>query len=218
MPENNNTTNNTTPDVRPVCNCENLTMFKMTDDTAQTYSTTPLSFADRLTTYGSSVTTNSENLRGDGKVVDIDVTEGDGTFTAGLHHVTNAERAQLYNEKTNSAGAVISAGDEDPPFFCVALATNKKKKDGKIIKILHKWFKVKFSKHDENVDQLGDGNTNYSFVTLSGTFTANTALADSTLGTSGAKEARLEVDTSTTEGLALYNSWFTSATFVGITG
>ena len=193
---------NTVNDTRPFINCQDLKMWKMTDEAAGTYSTTALNFSDRLTNYNDTLAHNETDLYGDGELVDTVVSEGKGTLTLGIHHVLDTERVDLYNEQTVT-GAVVSTGDEIAPFFCVALST--KKRNGNIC--LRKWFKVAFQKHDESVTQQEANGTTYSMPTLTGSYTKNTVL--------GYKCARREVDPTTTEGQGIIAAWYNTAAYIG---
>lgn len=187
---------------RPFYNCRRLTMWKMTDEEAETYSETAHSFEKRLTTYSDSTATNSTDLYGDGELVETAVAEGAGTLSVGIHHLTLDERVQLYNE-TDKNGAVISSGREVPSYMCVALIAAKR---GTVVE-LRKWMKVVFSKHEESVTQQESSGVNYSMPTLNGTYSENTTL--------GIKAARAEVDSGTAEGKAFIENWFNTASFVG---
>jgi len=192
-----------TENTRPFINCKDLRMWKMIDETAGTYSSEiSLDFSDRMTTYGDSVATNSTPLYGDGELIETAVTEGMGTLTHGVHHVTDSERQVLYNE-SNVGGTSVSTGHEVTPYFCTALRALKL--NGKVN--LRKWFKVAYQKHDENVTQLENNGVQYSMTTLTGTYSENTAL--------GMKVARCEVDPTTVAGAAFMNRWMTEPTFVG---
>lgn len=186
---------------RPFYNCRRLTMWKMTDEETETYSETPLSFEKRLTTYSDTVETNSTQLYGDGELVETATSEGAGSLSLGIHHMTLDERVQIYNE-TDEDGTVISTGREIPPYMCVALIAAKR---GNIVE-LRKWMKVVFQKHEESVTQQENNGVSYSMPTLSGTYSENTAL--------GVKVARAEVDASTTEGKAFIENWFTTANYI----
>lgn len=196
-------TTNTT-NKRPFCNCKRLTMWKMTDEEAETYSSTAISFEKRLTTYSDSVGSNSTLLYGDGELLETVVTEGEGTLRLGIHHITDEERKDIYNE-VDENGAVISTGDEYAPFMCVALMAVKR--SGKVN--LRKYFKVAFSKHEESVNQQENSGVSYSMPTLQGTYSKNTAL--------GWKSARREVDPSTAEGKTIIENWFSQADYIGPT-
>lgn len=192
-----------TENTRPFVNCEGLRMWKMIDEKTGTYAATPtLDFSDRLTTYGDSVQTNSTPLYGDGKLIETAVSEGPGTLTHGVHHVTDSERQIIYGEK-NVGGTSVSTGHEIAPYFCTALKAVKR--DGRVN--LRKWFKVAYQKHDENVTQLENNGIQYSLVTLTGTYSENTAI--------GMKVARREVDPNTTAGAAFIERWFSEADFIG---
>lgn len=186
---------------RPFYNCRRLTMWQMTDEEAETYSETAISFEKRLTTYSDSVETNSTPLYGDGELIETAVSEGEGSLSLGIHHMTLDERIKVYNE-TDKNGTVISTGEEIPPYMCVALIAAKR---GKIVE-LRKWLKVAFQKHEETVEQKESGGIKYSMPTLNGTYSENTTL--------GIKVARAEVDSTTAEGKAFIEEWFTKADFV----
>lgn len=190
-------------DTRPYINCKRPTMWKMTDEKAGTYaSSKTLDFTQRLTTYGDSVATNSTPLYGDGELVEVATSEGMGTLTLGLHHITDDERVPLYGEK-NVGGTIVNTGDEIAPYFCVALMAVKR--SGMVN--LRKYFKVIFQKHEENVTQIENNGVQYSMVTLTGSYSKNTAI--------GMKSARREVNPTTPEGAAFIERWFTEADFIG---
>lgn len=188
---------------RPFKNCKRLVMWKMTDEENETYSTDVLDFTNRLTTYTDSVATNTTPLYGDGEDIEDAVSEGTGTLQLGIHHLADEERVELYGETANSSGAIISTGDEIPPFFCVALAAEKR--DGTLN--LRKYFKTIFQKHEESVNQQESNGTSYSMPTLNGSYSKNKAL--------GMKSVRVEVDPNTEEGAAFITKWYASATFIG---
>ena len=188
---------------RPFKNCKKLMMWKMNDEANEAYSSAALSFENRLTTYTDSVETNSTPLYGDGVQVETAVSEGSGSLRIGIHHVADEERVELYNETANSSGAVISTGEETPPYFCVSLAAEKR--DGMLN--LRKNFKVAFQKHEESVQQQENGGINYSMTTLNGTYSQNTRLK--------IKSVRVEVDPNTTEGQEFITNWYSNPEFIG---
>lgn len=196
----------TTVNKRPFVNCKRTVMWKMTDEVNETYSSTPISFADRLTTYTDSVESNTTPLYGDGRHLEDDYSEGNGSLSLGLHHIADDERVEIYGEEANSDGAVISTGEEIPPYFCVALMAVKR--NGMVN--LRKFFKTKFSKHEESVTQQESGGVNYSMPTLSGSYCQNTRL--------GYKVVRIEVDPRTVEGAAFIENWYASPEFIGGSG
>lgn len=195
-----------TTNTRPFVNCKNLKMWKYNEKTGE-YSNTPtLDFSDRMTTYTDSVTTNSTPLYGDGKHIEDATSEGPGSLSYGLHHITDAERIDLYGE-TKEGNTAVSTGSDIAPYFCVAHAAEKR--NGMVN--LRKYFKTIFQKHEESVTQQSDSGVTYSMPTLQGTYSTNTQL-----GAKGMKAARLEVDPSTPEGAVIYNKWFTDATYIGV--
>lgn len=194
-----------TTDKRPLVNCKWLHMWKYDEKTGE-YSNTPtLDFSDRLTTYTDNVTTNSTPLYGDGKHIEDATSEGPGSLSFGLHHITDAERIDLYGEE-KVGKAAVSSGKDIAPYFCTAFAAEKR--NGMMN--LRKYFKTIYQKHEETVTQLSDSGVTYSMPTLQGTYSANTKL-----GTNGRKVARLEVDPSTEEGQAIIAAWFTDPTYIG---
>lgn len=188
---------------RPFVNCKRTVMWKMISEEYEAYSPTPVSFADRLTTYTDGVENNITPLYGDGKHIEDAYSEGNGTLSLGLHHIADDERAQLYGERVTSDGAVISTGEETPPYFCVALMAVKQ--NGRVN--LRKYFKVMFSKHEESVSQQESGGVNYSMPTLSGTYSQNVRL--------GMKSVRIEVDPNTADGAAFIENWYSNPNFIG---
>lgn len=188
---------------RPFKNCKRLGMWKMTDEENESYSSTMLSFFDRLTTYTDNVESNSTPLYGDGKHIEDAISEGDGNLQLGVHHIADDERVDLYNETANSSGAVISTGEENPPYFCVALMAEKK--NGMVN--LRKYMKTAFEKHEESVTQQESGGVSYSMPTLNGKYSQNTRL--------GIKSVRIEVDPRTQEGQEFIENWYASAEFIG---
>ena len=192
---------------RPFKNCKWLKMWKMTDEENETYDTdVTLDFTGRLTSFKNSVDSNSTPLYGDGKSVETAISEGDETVEFGIHHLVDDERAPLYGETRNSTGAVISSGEEVPPYFCVAAAAEKR--NGMLN--LRKWFKTTFRKHEESVNQQESGGINYSMATLSGTCSQNTRL--------GIKSVRIEVDPNTQDGADFITNWYANAEYIGGTG
>ena len=189
---------------RPFKNCKWLKMWKMTDEENETYDENiTLNFTGRLTTYTDSTATNSTPLYGDGEHLEDAVAIGEGSLSIGVHHVADEERVVMYGEETNEFGAAISTGEEVPPFFCVALAAEKR--NGMLN--LRKYFKTAFRPHEENITQQESGGISYSMPTLSGTYSKNRHL--------GMRAVRVEVDPSTVEGQAFIQNWYGSATFVG---
>lgn len=193
----------TTVNKRPFVSCKRTVMWKMISEEYEAYSPTPVSFADRLTTYTDGVENNITPLYGDGKHIEDAYSEGNGTLSLGLHHIADDERAQLYGERATSYGAVISTGEETPPYFCVALMAVKQ--NGMVN--LRKYFKVLFSKHEESVSQQESGGVSYSMPTLNGKYSQNTRL--------GIKSVRIEVDPRTQEGQEFIENWYASAEFIG---
>lgn len=188
---------------RPFVNCAKVKMWKMTNEDAGTYAgSVTLDFEKRMTTYTDSIQTNSTPLYGDGELVEVAVSEGLGTLSIGVHHVTDGERVDLYGEN-NVDGVTVNTGDSVPPYFCVALMN--KKRNGMVN--LRKWFKVSFAPHEETVNQMEDNGIQYSMPTLKGTYSKNIPL--------GMKSARVEVDPSTTEGASIIASWFSIADYIG---
>lgn len=188
---------------RPFKNCKKLVMWKMTDEENETYSASKISFEKRLTTYTDSVETNSTPLYGDGENIEDAVSEGPGSLTLGIHHLADDERIQIYNETAVSSGAVVSTGDEIPPYMCVAVEAEKR--NGRLN--LRKWFKVCFKKHEESVTQQESGGITYSMPTLNGTYSKNNRL--------GYKVVRVEVDPTTEEGQEFITNWYANAEFIG---
>lgn len=188
---------------RPFKNCKMLKMWKMTDEEEETYSETAIDFTKRLTTYTDDTTSNTTPLYGDGEDVEDAVSIGNGALQLGIHHLLDDERAEIYGEELNESGVVISTGKEIPPFFCVALAAEKR--NGMLN--LRKWFKTVFTPHSETVTQQENNGVTYSMPTLNGSYSVNTHL--------GMRVARVEVDPTTTEGQAFIDNWYRSAAFVG---
>lgn len=188
---------------RPFKNCKKMVMWKMTDEENETYSASKISFEKRLTTYTDSVETNSTPLYGDGESLEDAVSEGSGSLALGIHHLTDDERVTIYNETAVSSGAVVSTGDEVPPYMCVALEAEKR--SGRLN--LRKWFKVCFKKHEEQVTQQQSGGITYSMPTLNGTYSKNNRL--------GYKVVRVEVDPTTEAGQEFITNWYANAEFIG---
>ena len=194
-----------TTNTRPFVNCKNLKMWKYNEKTGE-YSDEPtLDFSDRMTTYTDDVTTNITPLYGDGKHIEDAASEGPGSLSFGLHHITDAERIDLYGEE-KVGKAAVSSGKDIAPYFCTAFAAEKR--NGMMN--LRKYFKTIYQKHEETVTQLSDSGVSYSMPTLKGTYSTNTKL-----GAKGRKVARLEVDPSTEEGQAIIAAWFTDPTYIG---
>jgi len=188
---------------RPFVNCAKTKMWKMTNEETGTYSSTvTLDFEKRMTKYTDSVQTNSTPLYGDGELVEVAVSEGQGALSIGVHHVTDGERVDLYGE-SNVDGVTVNTGDGVPPYFCVA--NMAKKRNGMVN--LRKWFKVSFAPHEETVTQIEDNGIQYSMPTLNGTYSKNIPL--------GMKSARVEVDPSIPEGAAMIEKWFSIADYIG---
>ncbi len=189
---------------RPFKNCKWLKAWKMTDEENESYdSSVTLDFSDRLTTYTNSFETNSTPLYGDGKNVENAVSEGLESVSYGVHHVADDERADLYGETVNSSGAVISTGEDIPPYFCVAAAAEKR--NGMLN--LRKWLKVNFQKHEETVSQQENGGITYSMPTLTGNCAVHSRL--------GVKSVRIEVDPKTAEGAEFIENWYANAEYIG---
>lgn len=195
--------NNRSRNKRPFKNCKWLKMWKMTNEEEETYSPIPLDFTKRLTTYSDNVTTNSTPLYGDGEDIEDAISEGPGSLQVGIHHLEDLERVDVYNETANTDNAVISTGEEIPPYFCVALAAEKR--NGMLN--LRKFFKVTFAKHEESVNQQESGGISYSMTTLNGTYSKNTRL--------GIKSVRVEVDPSSPSGQSFIRNWYNNPEFVG---
>lgn len=188
---------------RPFVNCAKVKMWKMTNEDTGVYSSTvTLDFEKRMTTYTDSVQTNSTPLYGDGELVEVAVSEGQGSLTIGVHHVADEERTDLYGE-SNVDGVTVNTGDGVPPYYCVALMA--KKRNGMVN--LRKWFKVSFAPHEETVTQIENNGMQFSMVTLNGSYGKNIPL--------GMKSARVEVDPNTVEGAAIIEKWFTIADYIG---
>ena len=197
----------TTTNKRPFKNCKMLKMWKMTDEVNETYAASPtLDFANRLTTYTDSTTTNSTPLYGDGEHLEDAVAIGEGSLSIGVHHVADEERVDMYGEGTNSSGAAISTGKEIPPYFCVALAAEKR--NGMLN--LRKYFKTMFQPHEENVTQQESGGITYSMPTLNGTYSKNSRL--------GMRAVRVEVDPNTADGYEFIQNWYANAEYIGGSG
>ena len=197
----------TTTNKRPFKNCKMLKMWKMTDEVNETYAASPtLDFTNRLTTYTDSQTTNSTPLYGDGEHLEDAVAIGEGSLSLGVHHVADEERVDMYGEGTNGSGAAISTGKEIPPYFCVALAAEKR--NGMLN--LRKYFKTMFQPHEENVTQQESGGITYSMPTLNGTYSKNSRL--------GMRAVRVEVDPNTADGYEFIQNWYANAEYIGGSG
>lgn len=192
---------------RPFKNCKWLKMWKMVNEETETYSATPtLDYTNRLTTYNDNTDTTSTPLYGDGEHIEDAVSIGEGNLSIGVHHVADEERVDLYGEETNSDGAAISTGREIPPYFCVALAAEKR--SGMLN--LRKYFKTVFQPHEESVTQQENGGINYSMPTLNGTYSKNSRL--------GMRAIRVEVDPNTADGQAFIQNWYANADYIGGSG
>lgn len=188
-------------------NCRNFTVWEMTDEDAETYSSTAHSMAGKMMNFSDTLTTNTTPLNGDGVVTQVAYGTGTGQLTVGIHNLTDAERHIFYSETLNSAGVAITTGKETPPSLAVALVTDCTS-DGKIVN-LYKWFNVRFAPHETSVSQIENGQITFSTTQIQGTYTRN-----STLNMMRAQISH--VDTSTTEGKTLMNTWLSQADYVGV--
>ena len=191
--------NNTTNRIKPIYNCEHLVIWPMINEEAETYGE-PLVFTKRLMSYDDNVDSSPTDLFGDGIITDSDVDEGKGTLALGIHGLSDEEEAAIFGIGTQD-GTLVETGDEVPPYCCVALLARR----GKNIVTLRKWPKVRFSKHQETVQQK-QGSKNYSTPTLNGSFVYCERLH--------AKRLRKTVDLSTVEGAAFMEGWFGSPEFI----
>ena len=186
-------------------NIKNTTIFAMTDEEQETYSTTPLDLSDRARSFTDSPTTNSTELWGDGELQEIAYSGGTGTLTLALNFLTDTDRQTIFGETVKN-GSNIVTGDEVPPTVCVAFKTECTK-DGKIVN-LYKYFAVTFPPNEETVAQIEGNSVNYSTIQIQGNYRKN-----HTLGM--VKAFKRHVDTSTDEGKALVENWFKTAAFIG---
>lgn len=130
-----------------------------------------LDLEGRLMGYKDTLTSNSTNLNGDGKVTDVAYGVSGGTLELDIHELTDVERTAIYGEK-QVKGANVTTDSDNPPYVAVALIVERN--DGTVN--LHKWFKVKFTPNDENVVQISDGKKTYSTISLKGTYIDNGAV------------------------------------------
>ena len=184
-------------------NIKRLTMWEMTDEDDSEYGEA-ISFIKRVMAYTDSIETNSTDLNGDGEVVDIAIGTGKGTLKLDIHGLTSEERGVIYGEKIEN-GTNFTTGDEIVPNMCVAVMVAK---NGKEVN-LRKWFRVKFTPHEEKTSQIEKSNVTFSTITLNGTYTKDEKY--------GYRCVRLAVDTTTEEGKEIIEKWFTDATYTGPT-
>lgn len=190
---------------KPPINIEKLVMWQMTDEDTETYGTA-MDFDRRVMSFRDTLTTNSTSLYGTGVVVDRATTVSEGALTYNVHALTADERVAIYGETKNSANAIITTSDDVVPYVAVAHAT--KKRDGKWN--LYKYFKVQFQPNEESTEQITQGNITYSTITLSGTYMESEVHEMM-------RAVMLDVDPTSTAGQTIITSWFTTATYVGVT-
>lgn len=161
-----------------------------------------LDLEGRLMGYKDTLTSNSTNLNGDGKVTDVAYGVSGGTLELDIHELTDTERTAIYGEK-QVKGANVTTDSDNPPYVAVALIVERN--DGTVN--LHKWFKVKFTPNDENVVQISDGKKTYSTISLQGTYIDN--------GTVGYRASRRRLNPTTDANII--TQWTTNADYIGET-
>ena len=191
---------------KPPINIEKLVMWKMIDEDTEAYGP-PMDFDRRVMSFRDNLATNSTPLYGTGVVVDRATVVNEGTLSYNAHALTSSERVNIYGEKKNSAGAVITTNDDIIPYVASAHAT--KKRDGKWN--LYKYFKAQFPPHEESSEQITQGNITYSTIVLNGTYMQSEVHEMM-------RAMLFDVDPKAETGAAIIANWFTDPLYIGSNG
>lgn len=180
-------------------NVKRLAMWEMTDEKEETYGDV-MPFDKRLMTYKDTPSVGEAELYGCGVLVAVASRNSGGSLELGIHGLTGDEREVMYGENIVGGTNVTSA--EDVPSY-VAVAVMSENEDGTVN--LRKWFKVRFSPHDESISQIEGDKISFSTPTVKGTYVVNS--------TDWIRASRDDVDT--VEDAEFINKWFTDADYIG---
>lgn len=188
---------------KSVVNIEKLTVWSRTEaDTETTYGTAT-SLAKTLMTVNDTPTVVSDDLHGDGEIVDTYYAVVGGTLEYGLTGLTQADRALFYGEVAKNGSNVVAKGQIGN---YVVVAHQSVHKDGTLK--LTKYMRVLFSPSQEQEQQVTKSGVTWSTKTLSGTYSADK-------DTGVYKYIRDNVDP--VEDAEVISKWFTQADYYGQT-
>lgn len=183
---------------RTPINVKRLAMWKITEGTsADTYGTV-IDFDKRFMSYTDDVAFATAQLYGCGELMDSVSKPTQGNLVLNIHALKASERGDVLGETTGADSATLTGG-EIAPYMVTALA--EELPNGHVN--LYKYYKVKFTQGQGGTQQSETGVT-FSTTSLNGVYIKNGRVGKM-------RDIKFDVDPTTEEGSALYESWFTTA-------
>lgn len=183
--------------ISPV-NVERLVIWAY-NETTQKYDA-PIDISERLMSYKDSMSKNSTDLRGAGRIIETAYGTAKGSLELALAvDLIDDMRSKILGE-TFKNGVSITTVDDIVPNIVVALQT---KGTGKTVN-LRKWLNVTLTEGEDAAQQREDS-PQYSTPTLSGTYIPNEN------GVFRARYDRIDPVANKT----IVDKWFTDAEFIG---
>lgn len=200
-----NTANKTNVNIKKIC------IWGITSETqnASTFGSA-LDLTGRARSFTDTPTVNKAELYGSGKLQETILMSGTGNLTLAVNYLTAAERAVLFSENTSITrfpAGVQGIKENSQPKLCAVAIMTECTPDGSIVN-LYKYLAVTFQPNEETVAQIEGNSINYSTVQITGNYRKHR-------GIGYVKSASRHVDTTTSAGQTLVNSWFTTPGFIG---
>lgn len=184
--------------VRTPINVVRLAMWKITEGTTEDTYGSVIDFDKRFMSYTDDVTIATAQLYGCGELMDSVSRPTQGALVLNIHALKASERADILGETVASDTATLT-GKEVAPYMVVALA--EELPNGHVN--LHKYYKTQFAQGQIGTQQTDTGVT-FSTTSLNGTYIKNGRVGKM-------RDIKFDVDPTTEEGSAIYESWFTKA-------
>ena len=183
---------------RTPINVARLAMWKITEgNTEDTYGPV-IDFDKRFMSYTDDVATATAPLYGCGELMDSVSKITQGNLVLNVHALKASERGAVLGETVASDTATLT-GKEVAPYMVVALA--EELPNGHVN--LRKYYKTQFTQGQIGTQQTDTGVT-FSTTSLNGTYIKNGRVGKM-------RDIKFDVDPTTEEGSAIYESWFTTA-------
>lgn len=184
--------------VRTPINVVRLAMWKITEGTTEDTYGSVIDFDKRFMSYTDDVTIATAQLYGCGELMDSVSRPTQGALVLNIHALKASERADILGETVASDTATLT-GKEVAPYMVVALA--EELPNGHVN--LHKYYKTQFAQGQIGTQQTDTGVT-FSTTSLNGTYIKNGRVGKM-------RDIKFDVDPTTEEGSAIYESWFKTA-------